>query len=105
MDRWRREDALDVYHYGEQCTRRLRYALMEDAAQYDDYPDFHQPALIFHGTQDDVVPPRNSEAFVASHPNARLELLDSGHDLLNVLERIAPPIVEFLTGEANGGRR
>ena len=28
---------------------RLSYQLIEDAAQYEDFPDFRQPALIFHG--------------------------------------------------------
>jgi len=70
--------------------------LIDDGASYEDYPDFHQPALIFHGAHDDVVPPRYSEHFAATHPNARLEILDSGHQLLDVLDDMAPKVVEFL---------
>jgi hypothetical protein len=35
--------------------------LIDDGASYEDYPDFHQPALIFHAANDDVVPARYSE--------------------------------------------
>ena len=63
-------------------------------------PDFRQPALIFHGTHDDAVPAALSSQFAASHPNVRLELLDSGHELLNVLEYLGDRIVEFLTAPA-----
>jgi pimeloyl-ACP methyl ester carboxylesterase len=96
MDRWRREDALDVFHYGEGRNRTLRYRLMEDAAQYEDYPDFRQPALIFHGQHDDIVPVEYSEQFAAGRPNVELRVVDSGHDLLNVLPAIAQEAVEFL---------
>src|SRR3954447_26066995 len=63
MERWRREDSLPVFHYGEERMRSVRYELIRDAARYEDFPDFQQPALIFHGSQDDVVPPRYSEEF------------------------------------------
>ncbi|HXB66720.1 MAG TPA: YqiA/YcfP family alpha/beta fold hydrolase [Candidatus Acidoferrales bacterium] len=93
---WQSAGAMEVFHYGENRTRSLSYALLEDAARYEDYPDFHQPALLFHGAGDDVVPVRYSREFSATHPNATLEVLDSGHDLLNVLEYMAPKVERFL---------
>jgi uncharacterized protein len=96
MERWRREDALPVFHYGEGAMRSLGYQLIEDAAQYEDFPQFHQPALIFHGIHDEIVPARYSEEFAATHPNVALEIVDSGHDLLNVLDAIAERTVRFL---------
>ena len=69
--------------------------MLEDAAQYEPYPDFRQPALIFHGAHDDVVPPEYSRQFAAAHPNARLEVLDSGHELLDVLDYMGPKVVDF----------
>ena len=96
VDQWRRTGFLEVFHYAENRQRNLRYSLLEDAARYEDFPDFQQPALIFHGTHDDVVPARRSEEFAAAHANARLEILDSGHDLLNVTDYIAPRVVQFL---------
>ena len=85
---WRKTGFLDVYHYGEKRTRRLSYHLIEDALGYDDFPDFQQPALIFHGIHDTVVPPGLSSQFAGTHPNTRLRLLDSDHELLNVLDSI-----------------
>ncbi len=96
MGQWRRMGVLDVFHYAENRERKLRYALIEDAARYEDFPDFHQPALIFHGANDDVVPARRSEEFAGSHPNVRLEILDSGHDLLNMQDYMAPQVIRFL---------
>ncbi len=93
---WRRTNALEVFHYAEGGTRKLAYDLMEDAAQYEAFPDFRQPALIFHGAHDDVVPAFLSERFAAGHANARLEIVDSGHELLNVLEPVAARAEEFL---------
>jgi pimeloyl-ACP methyl ester carboxylesterase len=96
MDRWRRENSLEVFHYGDGRSRSLTYQLIEDAAQYEDFPAFVQPALIFHGAQDDVVPASYSEEFAARHPNVNLKIVDSGHDLLNVLGPIADQSLAFL---------
>jgi len=98
LAQWRSTGSIPVFHYGENRSRSLSYALLEDGARYEDYPDFRQPALIFHGAHDDVVPASYSEEFAAAHPNAILEVLDSGHDLLNVLDFMAPKVVRFLSG-------
>jgi hypothetical protein len=95
---WRKDGFLDVYHYGEKRSRRLSYGLVEDARQYEDFPNFGQPALIFHGLNDNVVPPQLSREFAASHPNARLHLLASDHELLNVLDDIWQAAGPFLLG-------
>lgn len=69
--------------------------------RYEDYPEFRQPVLLFHvhGRHDEVVPAADSEQFAATHANARLEILDSGHELLNVLDYMAPKVVRFLLDE------
>jgi pimeloyl-ACP methyl ester carboxylesterase len=85
-----------VFHYGDNALRRVHYGLIEDALTFPSVPDFAQPALIFHGVHDDVVPVENSRAFATSHPNARLVELDSDHELLNVLDRIIGEAVPFL---------
>jgi len=99
VDEWRRTGTMDVFHYGENRHRKLSYRLLEDAAQYDPYPDFRQPALIFHGANDDVVPVAFSQHFAATHDNARLEVLNSGHELLDVLDYMGPKVVDFLGDE------
>ena len=93
---WQRTGSIEVYHYGEKRERKLGYQLLEDALQYEDYPDFSQPALLFHGTQDSVVPSQYSEQFAASHPNVQLRLLKSGHELVDVLETIWQETRPFL---------
>ena len=96
MERWRATGSMEVFHYGEERARALAYGLMEDAAAYEDSPDVRQPALIFHGAHDDVVPPALSQTFAAARPNVELEVVDSGHDLLNVLDYMAPKVAAFL---------
>jgi uncharacterized protein len=93
---WRREGAMDVFHYAENRTLRLGYALLEDAARYEEFPPFTQPALVFHGEKDDVVPVAFSRQFAGAHANARLEILDSGHELLNVLDYMGAEADAFL---------
>jgi pimeloyl-ACP methyl ester carboxylesterase len=95
---WRRAGTIDVFHYAENRHRKLGYQILADGERYEAYPDFAQPALIFHGAHDDSVPVRYSEDFAAAHPNATLEVLDAGHDLLNVLDYMAPKITRFLVG-------
>ena len=93
---WRRNGFIEVYHYGEKRQRRLSCQLLDDAAQYEDSPTFLQPALLFHGTRDTVVPSQGSRQFAASHPNVRLRLLDSGHELTDVLDTIWQETAPFL---------
>jgi pimeloyl-ACP methyl ester carboxylesterase len=85
---WRRTGWLPLYHYGDKMERRVGYQLLEDAAQYEDYPEISQSALIFHGRNDDVVPVEYSQEFAARHPEVTLRVMDSGHELLNVLEEM-----------------
>ena len=66
VENWRRTGWMDVFHYADGRNRAISYALLEDGAQYEEYPDFAQPALIFHGAHDDVVPAELSRRFVAA---------------------------------------
>jgi pimeloyl-ACP methyl ester carboxylesterase len=96
VEEWRRTGSMEVFHYGENRNCRLGYQLLADAGRYEDYPDFSQPALIFHGLLDDAVPVSSSGEFSAGHSNRALEVLDSDHQLLNMLDYMAPKIVRFL---------
>jgi pimeloyl-ACP methyl ester carboxylesterase len=93
---WRRTGWLPVYHYGDTMERRVGYELLQDAERYEDYPDISQPALVFHGRMDDVVPVEYSEEFAARHPHVMLRVMESGHELIDVLEEMWVEIVEFL---------
>ena len=91
---------LEVFHYGSQTLRRVHYGLIEDALKFPSEPAFSQPARIFHGIRDDVVPIEFSRDFAARHPNARLTELDSGHELLDVLDKIVAEAVPFLAASS-----
>lgn len=93
---WRENTTIPVFHYGEQRDVCIRYELIEDAARYPAFPDFRQPALIFHGTQDPVVPIQYSSRFAQEHQNVRLVKLESGHELTDVMDEIWLKAQRFL---------
>lgn len=92
---WRREGSLPFFHYGAGVEMRLGYQLIEDAAQYPDYPSVAQPTLILHGAQDEVVPASLSQEFVRRHPHARLRILPSDHQLTDVLVELWQETASF----------
>lgn len=96
MEQWKRTNALEVFHYAQNRVVELGYQLIEDAQQYEAYPDFRQPAVIFQGRQDTIVLPEYAVSFAAAHSNARLLLLDSDHDLVNVLDVMWRETEKFL---------
>jgi pimeloyl-ACP methyl ester carboxylesterase len=96
VEEWKRTNTLRVFHYAEGREVDLGYQLIEDAAQYEAYPDVPQPTLLFQGRHDTVVPPVYAETFAARRPNAELRLLDSDHDLVNVLDEMWRGTEEFL---------
>ena len=97
---WERNGALPYFHYGEKRDLPLHWQFMADARRYDNYPDFHQPALIFHGADDSVVPLEDSVEFVATHPNARLQVMHSGHELGDCLDEMWTQMSSFLLGQS-----
>jgi uncharacterized protein len=98
MDQWKRTNSLKVFHYSEGREVELGYQLVEDANQYEAYPDVAQPVLIFQGRHDTVVPPEYAVRFAERRPNVRLRLLDSDHELTNVLDTMWMETEEFLFG-------
>lgn len=96
MREWQITGALTLYHYGLKSEQRIGFGLIEDAAQYEDFPEFRQPGLIFHGRNDLVVPASYSEQFAARHANVTLRLMDSDHELTDVLEPMWEEVWTFL---------
>lgn len=103
MEEWKRTGSLKVFHYGEGRTVELGYQLIEDGLQYEDYPNVQQPTVIFHGRKDTVVPPDLSVTFAQQHPQATLRVMESDHELLNVLDDIWMETEEFLFGRYSAG--
>lgn len=98
LSHWSESGTIPVFHYGAGHEVPLEYQFMEDAARYEPMPSFPQPALIFHGTRDDVVPFESSSEFARPHANARLIPLPSGHELTDVLEEIWRESESFVLG-------
>jgi len=96
MSQWRETGRMPVFHYGEGRERSLSYDLIKDASVYEDYPTVLQPTLILHGIHDDVVPASFSEAFLRLQPAARLVILESGHELTDVTDRLWEETANFL---------
>jgi pimeloyl-ACP methyl ester carboxylesterase len=97
LARWRREGTVPVFHYGYKGEIPLGYQLMEDSQNYEDEPEFAQPALVLHGSRDPVVPASISASYAARHPNVTLRLFDSGHELTDVLEDLWSETAAFLS--------
>jgi pimeloyl-ACP methyl ester carboxylesterase len=96
LERWRREGTIPFFHYGFKQERALAYQMVEDSVQYEDEPDFRQPALILHGRRDDVVPVEVSKAFANGRPNVTLKVVESGHELTDVLDQLWSETAGFL---------
>lgn len=103
MEEWKRTGVLKIFHYGEGREAELGYQLMEDAQRYPAYPQFAQPAVIFHGKNDAVVPPEYSVTFAQGHRNAALYLMESGHELVDVMDDMWMGVEGFLFGGRGGG--
>ena len=96
MEEWKAQGEIPVYHYAEGREVPIGYQLVEDAKRYEAFPRFPQPCLIFHGTEDTVVPVEYSEQVARSHPNVKLVTLKSSHELTDVLGTIWDESESFL---------
>lgn len=94
---WKKAKYTEVFHYGYQKVCRLHYNILTDAGQYGEESLVRSiPTLIFHGIKDDVVPHKLSEKFSATRPWVELVLMDSDHQLTNVLEPMWHRTASFL---------
>ncbi len=98
LAQWQTNGTIPVFHYAENRELPIGYQLMEDASQFEQFPDVRQPVLIIHGNQDTVVPVEHSVAFARSRPNAGLIRLESGHELTDVLDKVWEESQSFLLG-------
>lgn len=96
---WRSTGWMEVPHHSTGELRGIHYAFIEDAARYPPLPNFAQPALLIHGTKDQVVPISLSRAFAAAHPNVQLIEMEAGHDMVEVMDEIIANAVPFLLME------
>jgi pimeloyl-ACP methyl ester carboxylesterase len=95
LEQWQQEGTRPFYHYGERRMLPLNYGFYEDALWYDEYPAVTQPTLVFHGRRDDVVDPSVSVQFSWGKSNVQLEVVDSDHQLLDVLPEVFERLTSF----------
>lgn len=93
---WKTQGWAPIYHYGTNTERRLGYQFLEDGSRYPPAPDFHQRALILHGAEDEVVPADESRNYAREHPQVRLALFNSGHELTDVTDALWREVAAFL---------
>lgn len=103
VDKWRTAGSLPFFHYVHQRDMRVSYRLIEDGLQYEEEPEVRQPVLIFHGQRDDVVPSELSAAYAATRPNVELHVVDSDHQLTDMVEPMWRRVREFVNGLRDGG--
>lgn len=96
LELWKRRGSAPFFHYGTKGERELGFQIVDDALQYEDEPAFRQPALVLHGSRDEVVPADLSRGFAKSHPNVILKLVESGHELTDVLDELWAATAAFL---------
>jgi hypothetical protein len=97
MAEWKQQGFLEMMHYATGKPEPVGYGLIEDGLSYPAEPAFTQDAMIFHGTEDDVVPVEFSRDFIAKRPNAKLREMKSGHELTDVMDGIWEESKAFLT--------
>jgi pimeloyl-ACP methyl ester carboxylesterase len=83
---WRSRGTMPVFHYGEEREIPLDAAFLDDAERYPSEPDPSVPALVFAGRKDESVPLASVEHFARARSGRTLVVLESGHELTDVLE-------------------
>lgn len=97
LARWRETDRYEVFHDGDNRPRSVRYALYEDAQQYDSARcAVDTPTLVFQGSRDTVVDPVMVQRFAAARPSMTLRLLDDDHRLMSSLDLVWRETAAFL---------
>jgi pimeloyl-ACP methyl ester carboxylesterase len=96
LGEWEHTGRRGVWHYGEGKELPLSYDLMRDASDFEDFPIISQPALVLHGVRDEVVPARLSSEFALLCPSVKVVLMESGHELTDVLEHLWREVAAFL---------
>lgn len=103
LETWRKNGTISVFHYGEGRELPLAFHLMEDAAQFEAFPEIRQPGLLFHGVDDPLVPIEQSRRYAASRPNIHLLEFRSGHELTDVLDDMWKAARTFLLDGSRSG--
>ncbi|MGI5861090.1 MAG: YqiA/YcfP family alpha/beta fold hydrolase [Myxococcales bacterium] len=100
IERWRERGTMQFFHYARGRDMPLGWELFADAARHDPRPMVRAPTLVLHGRRDEIVPLDVIEGWTGGLPRARLEVLDSGHELTEVADLLFERARSFLSGIA-----
>lgn len=104
LARWKETDKYEIFHDGENRPRFVRYAIYQDAQQYDSSACvLDTPALVFQGSGDTVVDPAMVQRFAAARPSMTVRVLDDDHRLMSSLEFMWRETAAFLGLCEQGG--
>lgn len=79
---WRKFGTTPVEHPDYEVPQKLDATFLDDADRWAARSlQVQCPTLVFHGEQDEDVPIRHTEEFLANHPQAELVRLPTGHAL------------------------
>lgn len=93
---WRERGTIEVMNYATNRKEPLGYTLLSDALRYEETPRVAQPAMVWQGLGDEVVPVEAAREFVRLNPHAILHEVDDGHELAASAERICAAAIDFL---------
>ena len=80
VEGWRQNGEIEVFHYGENGKRKLKYSFYEDAHKYKPLSrQLELPLLIFQGRRDESVNPATVEKFAKAQRRTTLHMLDDEH--------------------------
>jgi pimeloyl-ACP methyl ester carboxylesterase len=97
LRQWRETGWREFFHYASNTTRRVHYALYEDAQRYDSAAvDVETPTLVFQGGRDELVNAGSVRAFAATRPSITLREVDDDHQLHASIETIWRESATFL---------
>jgi len=97
LEAWRRTDAYEIFHWGENRLRTIRFAIYEDAKAYDSAScALDTPTLVIQGRRDTVVDPQMVSAFAATRPFMATRMVDDDHLLMSSLDLIWTEAAAFL---------
>lgn len=88
VDRWRETGSMRMMHYGKGLEQEIGWGLVEDALRHPAEPQPAHPALVLHGTLDEVVPVEAATSWCLGSPQRRLVLYGDGHELGQVLPQM-----------------
>ncbi|BDA66942.1 hypothetical protein RIVM261_029580 [Rivularia sp. IAM M-261] len=96
LQRWRQDQYIMVYHYGETRSLPLHYDFITDAALYlEDKLRRPIPTLILHGINDEVIPIQASRDFAQQRHTVELVELNTDHAMYDVIDNIKEEISRF----------